>query len=303
MTSNEITCFIVMPFSSTSDVHTQKYWDNHYEYFLKKNIEEIGEKLNLKIKVERSSPIRGNISNKIIFDLVQSDIVIADLTDFNRNVMWEIGVRQSFKNATILIGEEGTENNLPFAISKIALLDYNIDHNPKNPAFTSFIEKLKEAIIDCIQNPDRSDSPVLEAISGRGTFYEITTKTETQRKIEGMIAECEYNESLMEKCLDTIVKHRTDSTIQILVPSQRMRTESIALLMTHRYLNENSSFYDGAVILFWRLDSIDKVLEAWILKADSTIEVLEKQLPLALEHIRTFIPKIREIHDKIMNMI
>lgn len=288
-----------MPFSPTTDVHSKNYWNNHFSFFLKENIQEIGTKNNLKINVERSSPIRGNVSNKIIFDLIQSDIVIADLTDFNRNVMWELGVRQSFKNSTILIGEEGTEKNLPFDISKIALLPYNIDHNPKNPSNISFIDNLEKVIIDCINNPDRSDSPVLESMSGRGTFYELITKQDTLRKIEGLITECEYNKKIIGNCLESIEDHKKEKS-EHSVPTNRIRIESIALLMTNRYINEKPIFYDEAGLLFLELDSIDKVLEAWVHVPDSD-EHLEGRLPDLLSNLNNLSNKIRNIHERIQN--
>ncbi|NVM45355.1 MAG: hypothetical protein HWN79_10600 [Candidatus Lokiarchaeota archaeon] len=64
--------------------------------------------------------MREDILKKIIQSLVTSPIVLADLTDHNPNVFWELGVRQSFKHNTITIAEEGTK--LPFDVSPKATI-------------------------------------------------------------------------------------------------------------------------------------------------------------------------------------
>ena len=297
-----ISCFIIMPFSGTSETRTQKYWDYHFEFFLKTYIEEIGSRFGATINVSRSTPIRGNVSNKIIYDLIQSDIVIADLTDFNRNVMWEVGVRQSFRNATILIGEEGTEKKIPFDISKIAMLTYCINHNPKNPEFAIFLEKLEFAIKDCIENPYRVDSPVLEAMSGRSTFYEIIVKNENLRKIEGLISECAYNTQTMEICLTIIDKHKKDKQNKVVV-ADRIQTNSFALLMTNRYLEENSHFYESVETIFRELVSTDKVLEAWTHKLEDGDSFLERNIPNLVKKISEFEGNLKIIHENLRKEI
>jgi hypothetical protein len=69
-----------MPFSD-SENHSAQYWKRHYTSYLKPLIEVSG-----KIEAFRSEPLRGDISSQIITDLINSDIVVADLTDHNPNV-------------------------------------------------------------------------------------------------------------------------------------------------------------------------------------------------------------------------
>ena len=97
-------CFVIMPFSKTSEEHTKEYWTNHYHKFLKPLIDS-----SHPLKAERSSPLRGDIIRQIITKLVTVPIVVADLTDANPNVYWELGVRQSFKHSTVTIAEDGTK--------------------------------------------------------------------------------------------------------------------------------------------------------------------------------------------------
>jgi len=156
MTLDQKKCFIIMPFSGTSEKHTTEHWTKHFT-FLKQLIQSFGS-----IEVTRSEPLRGDIVKGIIEDLVNSDIVVADITDANPNVYWELGVRLSKRYGTITIAEVGTKPS--FNISTKGIIPYNPENIYQNEEFR---DMLKKAILDCIENPNESDSIVLDAISGR----------------------------------------------------------------------------------------------------------------------------------------
>ena len=162
MSEMNLSCFVIMPFSKSSDEHTEEYWTKHFNELLKPTIEELG------VKTNRVEVIREDILKRIINNLVTAPIVLADLTDHNPNVFWELGLRQSFKHNTITIAELGTE--LPFDISAKATLFYSLSSEEK---IAEFKNKLKVVVQDCIDHPEKPDSHILETISGRGSLYEI----------------------------------------------------------------------------------------------------------------------------------
>jgi hypothetical protein len=221
-----------MPFSKTSEKHTEEYWTKHYTEFLKPLIEE-----NSAIQVHRSKPIRGDIIKQIITDLLTSPLSIADLTDMNPNVFWELGVRQSFRNGTITIAENGV--NLPFDISPKGTLFYFPNDHIKN---AQFCNDLKLVVSDCIQNQDTSDSSVLETLSGRGTLYGIIHEQETIRRIDALIDECDWNLRLLKKIIDYILFNRENPENTKWVTS-RFMSACIELLLTSRYIDDQPSLY------------------------------------------------------------
>jgi hypothetical protein len=233
--------FVIMPFRETIGEHTEEYWTNHYEHLLKPYIQEITD-----LPVARSKAIRTDILRDIIKNLIFSQIVLADITDLNANVMWELGVRQSFRNGTIVIAEAGTP--IPFDISIKGIISY-----PKLTSDTAyhrdmrkFKDDLKIAINDCIENPDTNDSHVLETISGRGTVYEIISHDETLRKLEALINELESNITLLlelDKAIEFNKKFASDTRGGGCDITARFRTHSIELLLTTRYLPQMPEFY------------------------------------------------------------
>ena len=200
MVSFEDTCFIIMPFGKT-DTHTEEYWTNHFDHFLKPFLTTKFPDL----AIRKSEPIRGDILNQIILDLIKSRIVIADITDLNPNVIWELGVRQSFKHGTITIAEEDTD--LPFDLNRKGTLFYKLSSHPFGSTPKSFLDQLAKAIRDCLDKPNRPDSPILESISGRGLLYEIILKEEIIRKLDALMDECCFNLAYLTVILQTARKN------------------------------------------------------------------------------------------------
>ena len=91
--------------------------------------------------------------------LLQADVVIADLSTYNVNAAYELGVRYALRpRTTIVIAEEGFKN--PFDFGHIALRRYK--HSGEDIGFGEamrFINELKTAIQE-ILNSNRFDSPV-----------------------------------------------------------------------------------------------------------------------------------------------
>ena len=158
---NQKRCFVIMPFSQTSDEHAEEYWNKHFESFLKPLIRECGD-----LEIVRSEALRGDILKQIIQNLYDSDIVVADLTDKNPNVFWELGVRQSFRYGTITIAEERTD--IPFDVSTKGMLFYYPKDHMRNQEFR---KQFKKAIMDCLTNPNSPDSRVLEIVPVLGSRH------------------------------------------------------------------------------------------------------------------------------------
>lgn len=284
MNEKQIKCFVIMPFSKTTLSHTEGYWTDHFGKFLKPLIEKFGN-----INVERSKAIRGDIVREIISNLLSADIVVADLTDSNANVYWELGVRQSFKHRTITIAQDKTK--LPFDISGKGTLFYYCDNHIKN---SEFEENLKEAINDCIKNAGRPDSHVLETITGRGSFYEIIHREEIERKLTALIFECYANSMTYDKISNRAKKN--DETNNQVYITTLMRLPAVELLITNRYLNANREFYLYAEKYFDHLSSVNGRLLMWPNRPKSVDRWLIRSMNKE-KYIDVFINQIKIVID------
>jgi len=256
-------CLVIMPFGKTTDEHTEAYWTKHFKDFLKPLIEE-----NPELEARRSEPLRGDILTQIITALVVSRVVVADLTDHNPNVYWELGVRQSFKHGTITIAEEGME--FPFDVGREAILSYYPKDHLK---MSGFCKSFKQAVRDCLANPDRPDSHVLETLSGRGTLFEIFRRDEAMRRLSAVLSELETNSNTLKRILERAKANQKHPEDRRLI-TNRFKKAAAELLVTNRYIDKDESFYQLVSDCLSWVDVLNGQLNSWESLADTTEKYL-----------------------------
>jgi hypothetical protein len=282
MSNNSVKCFVIMPFSATAS-RTEEEWTRHYEKFLKPLIEECPN-----VEAFRSSPLRENVQEQIIKDLVFSPIVVAELTDSKPNVFWELGVRQSFKHGTVTIADEKT--SIPFHLQHKSIIKYKKDPSTDDV----FKNRFKEAIKSCINEPTKLDSPVLTAITGRGSIYFLINKDESLRKLVAIESEMRYNNSLSEEISGRIKENKTnrekDSNNWIYL-TRNFNYSAIELLMTTRYLNLSSEEYIFLKIYYELILDLYNALDDW----SSNLNVENYLLERILYFNNIYIPYLKFI--------
>lgn len=113
-----------------------------------------------------------NILKDIIQPIYEADIIIADLTGLNANVMYELGLAHTFNKKTIIITQDDL-SSLPFDLKQYRAKDYNI-HFKK---FEELIEYLKTNLYGAIKGNVSFSNPVkdflrLEKIEDSSWFIE-----------------------------------------------------------------------------------------------------------------------------------
>lgn len=139
-----------MPFSATESC-TEEEWTEIFNGVFKPGVEAA----DLDYECNRSVATRGNIIGEIIRDLNDSYVVIADLTDRNANVFYELGVRHSLRNRTIILAQK--RSDIPFDLQAYASHVYDWRTQDGRDAL---VGKLKELLEEIDSNPNRSDNPV-----------------------------------------------------------------------------------------------------------------------------------------------
>jgi len=104
----------------------------------------------------------GRIDIQIIDKLLKAELVIADLSDQNANVFYELAVRHASQKPVILLCEEG--QSLPFDIKTHRTIFYDINNGPKFVQAQTELRKQVEAVNADSFTPD---SPIKEAILQR----------------------------------------------------------------------------------------------------------------------------------------
>jgi hypothetical protein len=152
-----------MPFSKTAERHDKKYWDCFFDKVNNiigiKNYETIKELFKVQdFQIHRASAPQGNITKSILKDLKESDVVIAVLTDHNPNVFYELGIRHTQSNKTVMLCEESQK--IPFDLS-----NYGVGLYKDNRVRFSRIEKeLLERLKQIALYPNKPDNPFFDFI-------------------------------------------------------------------------------------------------------------------------------------------
>jgi hypothetical protein len=114
-----LVAFVVMPFSEK----TNRYPNGFYSEVLTNLITPAGVEAGFKVETARK-PGSDIIQSTIINDLLDADLVIADLSDHNPNVLFELGVRMAHDKPIALIRAEGTAAIFDVD-NMLRVLDYN----------------------------------------------------------------------------------------------------------------------------------------------------------------------------------
>jgi hypothetical protein len=159
------TCFVIMPFSATTSC-TEEEWTEIFDKVFKPAVEGAG----LGYECRRSEATRGNVVGAIINDLNDSHVVIADLTDRNANVFYELGARHALANRSIILAQR--REDIPFDLRAYASHVYD---QKTEEGKQDLSRKLRELLEEIDVNPDRSDNPVSDFLEPEPQRIEETT--------------------------------------------------------------------------------------------------------------------------------
>ncbi len=113
--------FVIMPFSEKTNEYPKGYFDEVYNSLLVPAAAEAG--LTAKTAKRSGSDI---IHSTIVSDIFNAQIVLADLTEHNPNVLFELGLAIAFKKRVVLIRAKGT--NAIFDVDNLMRV-YDYDRN------------------------------------------------------------------------------------------------------------------------------------------------------------------------------
>lgn len=131
------TCFVVMPFGGISD----RYYSQIYE----PAIDEAGS-----LAVRADDVFRaGSILQDIVEMLVRSSVVLADISENNRNVHYELGLAHALGKPTILVAPKGLQ--LFFDVGQERMLTYDKD----SPSWGAELRsQISQAIRQTLRSPE-----------------------------------------------------------------------------------------------------------------------------------------------------
>ncbi|MBY8930635.1 hypothetical protein J1G34_16460 [Pseudomonas sp. Wu6] len=145
------TCFVIMPIADM-DGYEPGHFTRVYEHLIRPACSKAGYVAHRADHVAASNYIIIDILRKI----VESDLVICDLSGRNPNVLYELGVRQAFNLPTVLIKDHITPRI--FDIQGLRCADYR--HSLRIDEVQKEQESIRNAIIETTENPNDFNSMI-----------------------------------------------------------------------------------------------------------------------------------------------
>jgi len=147
-------CFVIMPYGGDDEIK-QRRFKGVFESIISPAARMAG----YEPKRSDIAGEPGSITQDIVRDLANSDIVVADLTDANPNVFYELGVRHAFmKGSTVHIIDQA--HQLPFDVRGYRAIEYSTDLGQVSEAVARIAEQIKKRQTQSAH----SDNPVHDAL-------------------------------------------------------------------------------------------------------------------------------------------
>ncbi|WP_051412254.1 hypothetical protein [Halonatronum saccharophilum] len=207
-------CFIITPIGSDK-TEIRRSADGVINSVIRPLLEKKFDFADVKAAHEINST--GSINNQIMNRILEDDLVIANLTGVNPNVMYEIAVRHATMKPIIHICEEGTK--LPFDIIDQRTIFFKNDML----GVDELTKNLKAMIEESMKNEEHRDNPIYN--SAKTKIYQDVIINDPKKGLEKYLLErfdnleskiLDYMPKLNKKNID--FKYKENFNLKIKVP-------------------------------------------------------------------------------------
>ena len=167
-------CFIITPIGDeNSDIRRKT--EGLFEAIIKPVMSELGYEAILPQQI--SNP--GSITTQVIDRIISSDLVIANLTGLNPNVMYELAVRHAARKPIVCVVENGTK--LPFDIQQDRVIFYNDEF--------CRVETLKKDLRQMVESAVKMktkdiDNPIYRSLHNKVIMEQLSSSEKKDQNVD-----------------------------------------------------------------------------------------------------------------------
>ena len=241
------TCFVVIGFGMKTDFATGRTLnlDLTYDKLIKPAFDAAGIRCFRAIDIN----VSGSIDKLMYRWIYEADFVIADLSTMNANVFYELGVRHAQRpNTTLIMGENGMFNKLPFDLSHTIIYGYeHLGEEIADQEAERFVGLLTQQIKKLLAEPG-DDSPVYTYMPGM--------KAPQWTDPEELIAELEARLAEQAKIAEQVASGEPAA-----IDLEALKQRSLAMITESAEAAKNRKDFPTAISLFKTAIENDTVLD------------------------------------------
>lgn len=158
-------CFFITPIGDSKSNEFEKL-----EGLIENVLNPVLEEKDYKVIVAHQIQNLGSINDQIFKNIIDSDLIISNLTGLNANVMYETAVAHSFGKPTIMISEIGT--SLPFDLKTDRTIFFNDSIKGVGVLRNEILKKITQLEID-----STTDNPIVRVIESSKLKEQLSKET------------------------------------------------------------------------------------------------------------------------------
>ncbi len=266
-------CFIITPVGEPESV-TRKNTDGLIDGIIRPIVEEHGYEL----VCPHSMSVCGSITHQVLQEILQDELVIANLTGLNPNVMYELAIRHATGKPIIIVCQNGTP--LPFDIIDQRTLFYDDS--------ISGVAKLRNGLKNMINEPlniERIDNPIYTITESLGLRDALRTNKNGKALefILNQIESLEKKVGFMEMNISRSVRNELNSIHRTILNTNVSNPASYQIIIENCLINSstdrlveigaNDSVQDVLDKVFFIIEPLVdayKYMQTWVLRQADT---------------------------------
>lgn len=165
--TNKKTCFVVAPIGSEgTDIRRST------EGLLKAVLKPVLDRFDYEVVIAHEISTLGSITDQVVNNLLEAELVVADLTGLNPNVMYELAIRHCAALPVIVVANKNTK--LPFDVVVERTIFYSDDMH----GGVDLARELEKIIIKIQESDAVADNPVSRAKRAESVREKLMSKAD-----------------------------------------------------------------------------------------------------------------------------